>query len=179
MRYVALDPGHLSRNELVQLLNSTDQGEAMTRPRLERLMNRAGRRWHDGRHIDFVRFMRWMVRQVDAPLGVARSARDTELQAKRDTRYEAQNIGPLPEVANERRRAKAKGDFRFFCETYFPEAFYRAWSNDHLRVISKIEHAVTEGGLFAFAMPRGRARRRWRGCRRCGLCSPATAHSCA
>jgi hypothetical protein len=38
---------------------------------------------------------------------------------------------------------------------YFPAAFHRAWSDDHLRVIAKIEKAVLEGGLFAFAMPRG------------------------
>ena len=42
-----------------------------------------------------------------------------------------------------------------FCETYFPTAFDRAWSDDHLRVIAKIEEAVLRGGLFAFAMPRG------------------------
>ncbi len=48
---MALDPNKLSRNELVQLLNSTTLGESITRSRLDRQMNRAGRRWHDGRHI--------------------------------------------------------------------------------------------------------------------------------
>jgi len=38
---------------------------------------------------------------------------------------------------------------------YFPEAFSLTWSQDHLRVIEKIEIAVTTGGLFAMAMPRG------------------------
>lgn len=41
---MALDPNKLSRNELIQLLNSTALGEAITRSRLDRQMNRAGRR---------------------------------------------------------------------------------------------------------------------------------------
>jgi hypothetical protein len=42
-----------------------------------------------------------------------------------------------------------------FCEQYFPQTFHLAWSADHLAVITKIEQAVLEGGLFAMAMPRG------------------------
>jgi hypothetical protein len=42
---MALDPNKLSRNELVPLLNSTALGESITRLRLDRQMNRAGRRW--------------------------------------------------------------------------------------------------------------------------------------
>ncbi|MCA9251269.1 MAG: phage terminase large subunit family protein, partial [Phycisphaerales bacterium] len=33
--------------------------------------------------------------------------------------------------------------------------FHLPWSDDHLKVIAKIEQAVLEGGLFAMAMPRG------------------------
>ena len=65
------------------------------------------------------------------------------------------NIGDLPEVVDPDRKARASGDFRFFCEAYFPQTFYLAWSDDHLKVIAKIEQAVLEGGLFAMAMPRG------------------------
>mgnify|MGYP000922394388 CR=1 FL=1 len=57
--------------------------------------------------------------------------------------------------ANPERKARATGNFRFFCETYFPEIFYLPWSRDHHRVIDKIERAVLNGGLFAMAMPRG------------------------
>jgi type II secretory pathway predicted ATPase ExeA len=42
-----------------------------------------------------------------------------------------------------------------FCETYFAAAFHRAWSDDHLRVIGRIEKAVRDGSLFALAMSRG------------------------
>jgi len=58
-------------------------------------------------------------------------------------------------VKNKRRRAKAAGDFRFFCEAYFPQTFILPWSKDHLKVIAKTEQAVIRGGLFAMAMPRG------------------------
>ncbi len=45
---MALDPRKLSRDELVQLLNSTSLGECLTRGRLASQMNRAGLRWQDG-----------------------------------------------------------------------------------------------------------------------------------
>ena len=67
----------------------------------------------------------------------------------------AQDIGELPAVVNPERRAAAEASFRVFCETYFPDVFYFAWSPDHLRVVEKIERAVRTGGLFAMAMPRG------------------------
>lgn len=53
------------------------------------------------------------------------------------------------------RRAACERDFRRFCEIYFPAAFSLPWSDDHLRVISRIQSAVLDGGLFALAMPRG------------------------
>ena len=55
---MALDPNKLSRNELVQLLNSTAMGESITRSRLDRQMNRAGRRWHAGRHVRLLDYLR-------------------------------------------------------------------------------------------------------------------------
>lgn len=45
---MTLDPNKLSRNELVQLLNSTSLGECLTRGRLNSQMNRAGWQWADG-----------------------------------------------------------------------------------------------------------------------------------
>lgn len=44
---------------------------------------------------------------------------------------------------------------RAFCETYFPQTFYLAWSDDHLSVIAQLERVIIEGGLFAVGMPRG------------------------
>lgn len=65
------------------------------------------------------------------------------------------DIGEIPPVANPERRAACELDFRAFCETYFAPAFYLGWSKDHLTVIDKIEKSITQGGLFALAMPRG------------------------
>ncbi|MBX3363115.1 MAG: phage terminase large subunit family protein, partial [Phycisphaeraceae bacterium] len=64
-------------------------------------------------------------------------------------------IGELPEVQDPARRDSCERDFRGFCEKYMPQTFHLKWSPDHLKVISKIETAVLEGGLFAMAMPRG------------------------
>jgi hypothetical protein len=66
-----------------------------------------------------------------------------------------QDIAPLPPPRNPARRAHADADFKFFCETYFPHLFTLAWSEDHLRVISKIERVVKYSETLAVAMPRG------------------------
>jgi len=66
-----------------------------------------------------------------------------------------QDIGDIPPVDNSRRRGSTRRSFRLFCETYFPETFCKAWSEDHLKVIGKIEKVTLDGGLFALAMPRG------------------------
>lgn len=52
-------------------------------------------------------------------------------------------------------RDACERDFRLFCETYFPNAFSLAWSDDHLKAIARMEDATLNGGLFALAMPRG------------------------
>jgi len=78
-----------------------------------------------------------------------------DLAKKNQARRAAQDIGALPKVVDPVRKAATLKSLRLFCETYFPQAFYLEWSADHLKVIAKIEEAVTSGGLFAFAMPRG------------------------
>src|SRR3954463_1843671 len=66
-----------------------------------------------------------------------------------------QEIAPLPPTRDPARRARADRDFRYFCETYFPKQFTLAWSDDHLKVIAKIQRVVCDGEQFAVAMPRG------------------------
>lgn len=66
-----------------------------------------------------------------------------------------QEIGPLPPVEKPRRRAAGVRSFKSFCKTYFPSVFALPWSDDHLKVIRKVEDAVLRGELFAMAMPRG------------------------
>jgi hypothetical protein len=82
-------------------------------------------------------------------------AKKRQAEKNRAATKAGQDIQPIPEVEDYQRRQATRASLRLFCETYFPKAFYRAWSEDHLKVIAKIERAVKEGGLFAFAMPRG------------------------
>jgi hypothetical protein len=155
---MAIDLTNLSQTELLQLVNATPLGQVLTRSRLRRQMDAAALRFGDGTRIHFVKYVRWLVLEHDRPRP---KPLDYEQQRKRKTERgraatkASQDIAPIPEVEDYPRRQACRESFRLFCETYFAAAFYRAWSEDHLRVIAKIEKAVREGGLFAFAMPRG------------------------
>lgn len=65
------------------------------------------------------------------------------------------DIAPLPAVKDPARRARAKTDLEFHLRTYLPQTFDLPWSEDHRRIIRKMEIAATVGGQMAFAMPRG------------------------
>ncbi len=65
------------------------------------------------------------------------------------------DIGPLPTADNLRRRATCKNRLRSYYQTYHPASFPLAWSDDHLKVIRKLQRTVLTGGVFALAMPRG------------------------
>ena len=161
-----IDPRQLRPSMLMRMLNSTPLGEVISERQLRRHRNRAGYRIGDEKHVDLLRYAAWLVWLRHDPFGgepekqtagsrgyealkEAARARNAELSAI------GRDIGGIPEVVDPKRKARASGDFRFFCETYFPETFSLPWSDDHLKVISKIEMAVLRGGLFAMAMPRG------------------------
>jgi hypothetical protein len=165
---VAIDPRQLKPGELARLLNSTPLGEVISERQLHRHRTRAGFRVAadgDAGRVDLFRYVAWLVTTRHEAL--AEAARQPEGL----TGYEAmkerarlrnamlslsgRDIGDLPVIADPARRARAAKDFRNFCETYFGQTFHLKWSDDHLRVIAKIEQAVLEGGLFAMAMPRG------------------------
>jgi len=142
------------------MLNSTPLGEVISERQLRRHRNRAGFRIGDDRHVDLFGYAAWMVwlRHNPEPsrqpadyeaVKEAARARSAELSAS------GRDIGDIPDVADPQRKARAETDFRFFCEVYFPQTFCLPWSDDHLKVIAKIEQAVLRGGLFAMAMPRG------------------------
>jgi energy-coupling factor transporter ATP-binding protein EcfA2 len=65
------------------------------------------------------------------------------------------DIGAIPPIENYKRRRKAEGSLRAFCETYFEHKFTLAWSDDHLKVIEKLEQVITNSDMLAIAMPRG------------------------
>lgn len=78
-----------------------------------------------------------------------------EAARQRKSSAAGRDIGELPPVTAPKRRDAAVRSLRKFCETYFPKLFRLKWSKSHLRAIAILEQCIREGGLFAFAMPRG------------------------
>ncbi len=168
---MAIDPRQLRPGELARLLNSTPLGEVVSERQLHRHRTRAGFRVAaDGDRggagkVDLFRYVAWLVttrhealaeaiRQPDGLTGYEAMKERARLRNAMLS-LSGRDIGELPAVADPARRARAAKDFRYFCETYFGQTFHLKWSDDHLKVIAKIEQAVLEGGLFAMAMPRG------------------------
>lgn len=157
---MAIDVRQLRPSMLTRMLNSTPLGEVLSERQLRRHRNRAGYRIGDDKHVDLLRYAAWLVWSRHNPepekepldyeaMKEAARARNAELSAI------GRDIGDIPEVVDPQRKARAATDFRFFCEMYFPQTFCLPWSDDHLKVIAKIETAVLRGGVFAMAMPRG------------------------
>jgi hypothetical protein len=94
-------------------------------------------------------------RRTSAPRNPYESHRDRQAAKSREQSRETRDIGELPPVANPKRKEECWLDLRKYCETYFPERFFLAWSDDHIEIIKALETAVLEGGLLAFAMARG------------------------
>ncbi|QDU33039.1 Phage terminase large subunit (GpA) [Poriferisphaera corsica] len=144
--------------ELLRVINSTRFGNVLSESQLRRHRNMAGYTIGDVRSIDLLRYAAWLTLQYSQEIkqsgGYEQHKKRMAEQAAEMVRS-AQDIGVLPEVADPERKKNATESFRGLCETYFPEVFYLPWSADHEKVISKIEKAVTSGGLFAVAMPRG------------------------
>ena len=157
------NPRNIKPADLVRTLNSTPLGEVISERQLYRHRMRAGYRIGDGKHIDLLRYASWLVDALEERRHAQTPDAKTAYEAMKaraaarnaDMARAGQDIGELPAVVNPERKNRAMGNFRFFCETYFPEIFYLPWSRDHHRVIDKIERAVLNGGLFAMAMPRG------------------------
>lgn len=157
---MAIDPRQLKPIELTRLLNSTPLGTVIDERQLYRHRMRAGFRIGDGKRVDLFRYVGWLIEVHDAPPPEVSGDPYESLKENARARNMAlslagRDIGELPAVANPDRKARARKDFQYFCQTYFPLTFHLAWSPDHLKVIAKIERAVLEGGLFAMAMPRG------------------------
>ena len=156
---MAIDPRKLKPTEAARLLNSTPLGEVISERQLHRHRTRAGFRIGDGRSLDLLRYVSWLIEQRHMALARDAESYDSHKQRVaargRELALLGREIGEIPDVVNPERRAAAQVNFQTFCELYFPAVFHLPWSADHLRVIAKIEDAVLRGGLFAMAMPRG------------------------
>ncbi len=161
-----INPRQLKPAVLTRLLNSLGHGEVISERQLRRHRTRAGYTISDPRNtktVDLFRYAAWLTLEHfkpdprNEPVGYEEVKR-RQAQRNAEMVRAAQDIGEIPAVADPQRRARCEnlpGGFRGFCETYFADVFYLPWSDDHLRVIDKIEKAVRTGGLFAMAMPRG------------------------
>ena len=153
-----IDMAAMSQTQLLQLVNATPLGTVLTRSRLRRQMDVAAHRFGDGKRIHLLKYIRWLALEVDRPRTGPMDyteARDRQAKRNRMATRASQDVAPIPPIVNIRRRRSTEKNLRVFCEKYFAKTFCWKWSRDHLKVIAKIESAVLDGGLFAFAMPRG------------------------
>ncbi len=128
---MAIDPSRLTQSELLQLVNATPLGVVLTRSRLRRQMDAAALRFGDGTHIHLVRYVRWLVGEMDKPRPTRMDyaeARRRQAERNRAATKASQDVFPVPEVEDYTRRQACAESFRLFCETYFAAAFHRAWS---------------------------------------------------
>jgi hypothetical protein len=154
----AINPRKLRPADLLRLVNSAGRGSVLTEFQLRRHRNQAGYTIGDARTVDLFRYAAWLTLEHFKPKAEPLTYEEQKArQAERNAEAvrAAQDIGEIPAVVDPQRKARCEASFRDFCEMYFQEVFYFPWSDDHLRVIDKIEKAVRTGGLFAMAMPRG------------------------
>lgn len=81
--------------------------------------------------------------------------KESERLRQRAIAEAGRDIGPIPEVADARRRDAAARSLRLHLETYHAETYNRTWARYHHAMFERIEAAIWEGGWFAVAVPRG------------------------
>ncbi len=153
----SINPLAIRPAELMRILNTAGFGTVLTDTRLMRHRNHAGYTIGTEKTINLFQYAAWLTLEYmnpkDAPADYDEKKRRMAEKSAEMVRT-AQDIGDLPPVADLERKEQSIHSFKFFCESYFRDVFYLTWSQDHLKVIEKIERAVKTGGLFAVAMPR-------------------------
>ena len=109
---MAIDPRKLKPSELCRLLNSTSLGEVINERQLYRHRTRAGFRIGDGRHIDLLRYVAWLVQVRHEPKPQASQGGYEAMKEQARARNAAlsqagRDIGELPAVANLERKTEA------------------------------------------------------------------------
>jgi hypothetical protein len=158
---MATNPHALKPAELVRLMNSTPLGAVINRDRIYRQRDQGGMFVGNGETFDLIRyagwlFSAWVERQTDVRAKMSRSERHrvdeaVRLRMRRET---IRNIGPITPIADYARREACRYDLALFIQTYAWDG-KSPFSNDHLRVIKRIENAVLNGGRFVEAVFRG------------------------
>ena len=91
----------------------------------------------------------------DAGSEAYRKHREQAGEVQREKARRGRDIGSIPPIVDPKRRKKGLASLEVFCRSYLATAFPWPFSDDHKKVIKKSEKAVTKGGNFAEAMPRG------------------------
>jgi len=86
---------------------------------------------------------------------VAIGHRESSVAYERKLSLTSRDIGSIPWIGDEKRRKHGEDSLEFFCLTYQAEQYTRPFSDVHITVINRMETAAKQGGLFAYAMPRG------------------------
>ena len=87
------------------------------------------------------------------------SKRLADIERSRDRTRLGSDIGDVPKVVNKERRESCACDLLQFLVTYFPNSTgLSPFSDDHLRVIRRIEGCILGGGRFVNAVYRGFAK---------------------
>jgi hypothetical protein len=93
------------------------------------------------------------------PLGASESKRIADIERSRERTRKGSDIGEIPKVLKPKRRASCKGDLERFLTTYFPfSTGLSPFSDDHKRVIGRIQDCILRGGRFTNAVYRGFAK---------------------
>lgn len=167
---MAINPHSMKPVEIARLLNSTPLGTVVDRATVYRHYNRAGLRIaattagsESGKRIDLLRYIAWLFlewrrrREASANLaGMSYEDRHRLYAAERSRRMSesVRDIGDIPPVENPERKESCRRDLARFIMTYAPEG-KDPFSDDHFRVIKRIENAIFHGGRFVEAVFRG------------------------
>lgn len=89
----------------------------------------------------------------------AQRHRERMAKRMREQSASAAEIGPIDPPANPYRRETARYNLHHFLVTYFPSSTgLKPFSEDHLRVINRVQKCALEGGRFVEAIYRGFAK---------------------
>jgi len=161
------DALQLRPTELIRLVNSTPLGEVADYGIINRHMNAAGLRIGDGRRINLVRYVRWMILQGPAVGKAGKSSVKAAGEARRErlarkSRQETASvadIGELPEVEYPELVDRCRQDLHLFLTEVFPASTgLKPFGADQIKAIKFIEQCILHGGRFAQAFPRGFAK---------------------
>lgn len=100
-----------------------------------------------------------MVAVLDRQQEVAQRHRDRMARRSREQQESVADIGEIPGVKDALRKEACRFNLLLYLQTYFPNSTGLApFSEDHIRVIARIQQCILEGGRFCNAVFRGFAK---------------------